>query len=833
MKFSPALPPLSPRLPKVSCLLALVLAATPAAHAQKSRRAVPVDDDKPVPRAVPVGPDGIPVAPRAKAVEDDKPKGPDQDLFDYAMLAFGQKDYAIASQSFGKYLSTYPQGKQVPWALFRLGECYRFLGQKDEYERCYTEVLNRYPKSEAAPNAAYWLGVSNYNAGEFKAAAAYFGICQTKAVVPAVKIAASFYQSEAYGALKDEKRQLEALKPVLEVKKGNDFLERALLASATVLQRQKKNAEALPILTELLSTSTDAKVQADAALKAAIINGELKKPEEAGNLYSQVLANKDANPEQRGAALVGLVGELNAQGRYDAVIDTYNRNAQLLPPPELRPRLLMQVGNAQRLNKSYSRAVDLYDMILRFSPDSELAFEAAYWRLYCYYMLEDRRLGDLAREFVSTYGSAHKDHEFINKARLLVADHHFNRQEYAQAAAEYAQIKVNTLPENLRPSTWYHKGWSEAETGKNSDAVASLSEFIKGSPEDPGVPKALAKRGLCYKENHDSDKALADFQHLIKDYPKDEAVELAYYLSAVVHGEQHRTKAMVDDFEKLLKLFPGTQAKAEASYRIGMGYIELKDTEKALPWLRSAVSADKKAYGNTGSVQIQLCLWNKGDAEGLAKEVDAYRAAYKDATLQPRMMGYLGLTFFNRKDYARSARYLTWASSPDAPGNTDPSIWNFLAQSLLEVKNYAECVQAADNFLATSPQPAPKAVILLVKARAQLGLDKFDIAQSTADEGLHIVKGGVEQGRLLIVQGDALLAQGDKLESDGDHDAAAAKWQEAAKKYVTPSQLISDPKVTPLALTDEIKALERLGDKAKAEQMRKELRQHYPNYQAP
>ncbi|MDB6116558.1 MAG: Tetratricopeptide repeat-containing protein [Verrucomicrobiaceae bacterium] len=826
-------------LPRGAFLLvcAVLMLGTPPAKAQKAPpRAVPVEDPPVLPKAVPVDPKDLPkgvVPPRAQAVvEDTAPKGPDQDLFDYAMLAFSQKDYAIASQSFGKYLQSYPQGKQVPWALFRLGECYRFEGKTEEFQRCYREVVDRYPKSEAAPNAAYWLGVSSYNGGDFKAAASYFALCESKTEVPAVKLAAAFYKSEAYSGLKDRKKQLEALKPVLAVKKGNDFLEKALLSSATILQSDGKNKEALPVLMELLETSIDPKVKADAALKAAIIQSEMKKPELAAGMYDQVLKNKEAAPEQQGAALVGLISELSAKGSWDEITDLYNQNVMLKPPAELRPRMFMQVGNAHRAKKSYARAIDLYDMILRFSPDHELAFEAAYWRVYCFYMLEDRRLGQYASEFLKSYGSSHKDREFINKARLLVADYHFNRQEYKPAAEQYGQIQVNSLAAPLRPSTWFHKGWSEAEAGKHSDAVASLSEFINGSPQDAGIPKALAKRGLSYKEGHENDKALADFQRIIKDYPNDESVELAYYLSAVVHGDQGKTKSMIEDFEMLVKLFPTSPAKGEACYRAGVGYIDLKDTVKALPLLRKAVEADKKSYGKVGSEKIQLCLWNKQDAEALAQEVDAYRSTYRDITLPPSMLGFLGLTFFKHEDFTRSARYLSLAATPDVPENTDPRIWNFLAQSLLETKKYDDSVKAVDNFLRTSPDPLSKALGEVTRSKALLGAGKPDESIAAADEGLHIVKDGGVQGQLLIVQGDALIAQGDKLETEGNHDGAAEKWKAAAAKFVVPSQVLADPRVTPEALDKAAKALDRLSDKRGADQMRALLKKDYPKYQA-
>ena len=103
---------------------------------------------------------------------------------------------------------------------------------------------------------------------------------------------------------------------------------------------------------------------------------------------------------------------------------------------------------------------------------------------------------------------------------------------------------------------------------------------------------------------------------------------------------------------------------------------------------------------------------------------------------------------------------------------------------------------------------------------------------AAADEGLRIVKDGAEQGQLLIVQGDALIAQGDKLETEGNHDGAAEKWKAAAAKFVVPSQVLSHPLVTPEALAKAAKALDRLGDKASAAEMRRLLKKDYPRYNA-
>ena len=812
-------------------LTILALTGASVLHAQQAApRAIPVEQDN-TPRAIPINP--MP-APRAEVVEEpNKPTGPDEDLFDYGTLAYSQKDYTIAAQTYGQYLSNYPAGRHVPEALFRLGECFRNQNQPGNAERYYREVVDRHPKSDAAANAAYWLGVLSYNNKDFKAAATYFGFCEVRTAEPKVKLAANFYKAESYAMVKDYKKQLEALKPVLAAKADNPYLERALVAAATAYQNQGNNQLALPMLMEVIKTTQDPAVKSDASLKAAIIQSELKKPELAAGLFEQVVDDATLPADQRGAALVGLIGELYAKGDYDAVVDANNRNATLLPPAELRPRMMMHVGNAHRAKKNYARAIDQYDMIEKYYPEHELAFEAGYWKVYCFYLLEDKSLAASAEAFLQRYAEGHKEHEFIQTARLLVADFHFTRQNYKLAADAFAALDIGKLPERFRPSTLFHKGWSESEAGRHNDAIASLSQFIADNPKSEDLPKALAKRGLSHKETQNNAAALADFARIIKDYPQSDALELAYYLTGTIQNDQRNWTDMTAAFEALLTKFPASPARAEAAYKCGLGYIELKNTDKALPHFRMAVKLDEKNYGNTGTQKILLCLWNKKDADALGKEVDSYRGKYADAIIPPSLLGYLGLTYFDRKDYNRSAKYLAWASTPDAPSNTDSRIWNYLGQSLLEIKSYDDSVKAIDHYLADAPDSMVKAKALLTKATALLGAGKIDESQATADEGLRIVKDGGVQGQLLIVQGDALLAAGDKLETEGNADGAKEKWLAAAGKYVTPSQVLKDDLVTPQALYKAASALERLGEKDKAELLRTQLKREYPAYPVP
>jgi TolA-binding protein len=748
-------------------------------------------------------------------------------------MTYGQKEFVLAAQSFNQYISTYPKGRHVPLATFGLGECFMNQQNLEEAAKFYRQVIQRFPQSRPAPTAAYRLGAISYNQQEFKASSTYFNFCENKSTDQKERILAGFYYSEAQLLLGNRDKQLAALKRVIAVKTGNPVLEKALSAAATAYQSKGQNAEALPILLELSKTAKDPKLRADSTLKCAIAYTEQKKNDLAKDLYREVLENRFAETEQRGASLVGYITCLYEANEYDAVVDAYNRNASLLPPADLRPRLLLQVGNSHRLLKKYARAVETYAMIEEYYSDSDVAFEAGYWKVNCLYLLEDKQLAGATNAFLEKYDNKNDEHEYMHMARLMLAETQFAKNNFKLAASAFSGLNVDKLPAKFHEATLYHKGWSESEAGKHNDAIGSLTQYIERFPQGADMASAIAKRGLCHMQTKDLMRALQDFERIIKDYSTHSVAEMAYYFSGVIYNDKssRNVKAMITAFEALISRYPATTAMGEASFNCGLGYMESKEFDKAIPHLRKAILSDRKNYGDQATQKLMLALWAKQDVDNLAPEVDAYRGTVADAVIPPTLLGFLGVAYTQRKEWARAAKYLTWSADFTTPSNTDSRIWKLLGESQLEIKNYAEAVAAMDHYLVAAAEDLTKAKAYHTKASALLGLGKYQECVDTAAEGLKIARSGGIQGQLLITQGDALLALGDVAENEGNRDSAKEKLKETSAKYVVPSQVLTDNILTPQALEKAARALDRLGDIDKAQQLRGELKRDYPQYQ--
>lgn len=808
--------------------------------AQEAPKALPVEDDAPVPRAIPVRP-----PPATPPASPPKARSPEDDMFDFAMLAYERQEWAIAAQNFAKYLQTYPSGKRVADALFRVGECYREQRQLKQATSYWEEVVNRYPNSEGAPSAAYRLGAVAFNQGQntassgdkngarpsLLAAARFFTFCVEKTKTPEAKLAALYNKSRCHELLGDTKLQAEALNAVIAVQENNPYRETALLTLGTLQLQQDKKAESIKAFEQLIATSRDNALIADASLRLAVLYQEEKKYDEAIAMFQKAAALQETPEASRGIALVGVIQAMSAKGDYDGVIDYYNRHSDTLPPGNVRPKMLLLVGHAYRMRKSYARAVEVYLIVEQYHKDTDEAFEAGYWKLYCFYLLNDKDLGEFANGFIARYTPTKGDHEFLILARLIRADFFFNKGDFNQASMSYTDLKIDKLPEKLRPGTVFNMGWAQAESGRHQDAVVTFTRFLTDFPGHEFSAKALARRGMANRDARDLPKAKADFEQVTKDFPESDACEIAWLQLGLIAMELKDSKASIAAFETLLKKFPRTPAAAQAQYGIGRGYFDQKSYDKAIPALRRSLEIDNKTYFDKASQMLMLCEYARQNVGELAKTIDGYLAAKPEGVVPANILKWLGLKLYGAEEFKKAARYLELAATPDTPENTEPAVWIYLAMSQLPAGHFDQSVAAADNYLKSNPDPSSKARALITKGRAQLGKGAFDQADATAQEALAFVKDGKLQAELLILEGDIYNAHGDDLAKQTQIDAARAKWQAAAGKYAVPSQVFEDDQITPEALHKAALTFDKLGDSAQAEKIRQQLKQRYPKWQ--
>jgi len=777
---------------------------------------------------------------------------PQDDLYTYASLAFSNGYYDVAADRLTTYIQTYPNGKDLEAAHFRLGESRLKLGDKAGASVAYDSLLKRFPKGEFTALAAYRLASLNYQIRDLPRALSFFTIAErasherkatlaakAASAAPADKakantvseenaklwLSSAYYRAYCLQATGEKADALQAYRSVADLKTNNEYRPAALRELARLATETGNEDAALEALGELADQSGNRDLKAEALIKTALIHSDNEQPDKAKPLLEEALKLK---PEGYLGAVANytLLQILYQEEDYAGAAGLYGSVEITELPEHLRPKLLMTVANAQRKRQLYVRAIEGYSTIEEYYEDSDEAVEAGYLKLICFYKIKDRDLP----EFVDRYAinmAKRSSKKYVDRALLLRAEHYFRGADFLSAAKSYSQIDPDAIPEEVRASMLYNRGWCESEAGEHKQAAKSLTRFLEEFPNHQLTSSVYATRALSYRASGNPASALEDLAHIIEHHPDSAASELAHQQVGLIKSEQQDWQGVIDGFSALIENFPNSIAVSEAHYYRGRAHFELKQFDKAVPDLKAAIAGDA-SYFQRAQMRIVLANYFLQNADELAEEIDRFLAKDEDANIDPKVLSWLGARYFEDGDYDGAAKYLRLGVTPERPASTLPVVWIYLAEAESKSGHHEEAVEAVDFYLDLTKHPSSRARGFLVKAEALLRADRLDEANESAREGLQLQKEGRINAQLLIAQGDIAVGEAAALDGGPGSDKAYAA---AAGKYVIVSEIFIDPVITPTALSRAADTFDKAGDPEKAGVIRADLNSRFPEFE--
>ena len=584
----------------------------------------------------------------------------------------------------------------------------------------------------------------------------------------------------------------------------------------------------------------------EATLKAGLNHREAGDAEKAISYYERLL-NFNGAVEWKALARYGLIQLHYEAKQYKEVIEAFNSTAgTALDDNRMRPKMLIMVAKSYQELEQYSNAFDSYRLVERGFPETEEAIEAGYQKLRCQFALGDPSLPGYADRFVDLQRERDPESPFINKAIFLKSEILFKQNRFRDAAESYRALGENktNIPEKYHSMINYKHGWAEADSGNPSLAIAPLSDFLANEPDSPHFANALAKRAMSYKLIEDYTNCLKDFDRIVKDFPESEPAELAYQQKGLISGQRRDDDAMIATFEEMLQKFPNTSAKAQAKFWIGFGKYRKKDYKACIDPLTEARTLQPEAYFENATRALMHAQYRNAQSvtsaasnEYLGKlieEIDLYRKKNPEGLVPTEILFWLGMNLFDQEDYQRCAKYLTLASTPEKPEESQLILWERLAIAREKNGNWDRALNAAENQFALSKTPAAEAKTLLTKSKALLGKKLYDEARVAALQASKRQQEG-RVGAMIHLQ-------------LGDIEFAVGNYEDAHQRYVLPAIAFDDPQITPLALWKTIRALdaslEELGNDATANEVRREhtakkteleseLSKRFPSFRPP
>jgi TolA-binding protein len=202
--------------------------------------------------------------------------------------------------------------------------------------------------------------------------------------------------------------------------------------------------------------------------------------------------------------------------------------------------------------------------------------------------------------------------------------------------------------------------------------------------------------------------------------------------------------------------------------------------------------------------------------DALAKEVDQFYGASPDGQVPAEILEWLGIEFYNAKNFAAAAKYLTALSKTGNVSSVKPDFWFYLGDAQMKLNQPNEAEASLEKFMATATDPAAKAKALLALGEAKIAAHKPDDAQKIADEIMKLQPEGRVNAQARLLAGDV------KMERQ--------QFEDAGKVFMSVALLYDDPAITPQALAKAGQAYEKAGKLDEAERARAELHQKYPDY---
>ena len=803
--------------------LAMLLWSAGVASAQDVRRARPVDEP-PAPRAVPAQESADKTLRSLVQEFSETPAGEtersDQRQLDYANALFTRKLYDLAIPEYQKYLDEYPGRSGRANAYFSLGECYRNLNRVSSARTNLQKVLNDYGDSEFAAPAAYALAEIAFADKDYATALPLFHRAAGRSKEPAVALSARYFEARCLEALgrKDEATNIYA--EVAESANPNPYREDARVTAASIFAARGRKAEALKQYEALANEAQKPALKAESAVRGGMIALELIQADK-GKLDKSMVDRATAllqkgrtMPEAgkfRAIAQVGLRRLQYQTGQYAQLLADYKKELEKLPEAAQAEVSLLAANSERQLGHS-KEAEALYRDIIAKYPDREEAKDAAYQRLINVYNTDPSALNAAVDEFLATNPTG----ERADQAKLLKAEALYKQQNYTEAASIYGELRGSQLSPKLRAEAAYKLGLCHVQTKNLEGVIEAFTYYIQTFPDSPEIPAAMGQRALAYEQSKNYSAALTELNIILAKYPKAREREATLQLKALILGQQENTKGMVDTFRQLLKEFPKSSVAAQAQYYIGKAAFEAKDYKTALAALNTARQLNKEQYYNLASLRIILCQFYLKNQAALTKEVNDFMASSATANVPPEVLEWLGIQYYNEKNFQAAEKYLSALSKIDNPGNVKPDYLFYLGDAATKLKNVAEADDAFSKYLQTAKDPAGKAKVLLALGAVKISAHKPDDAQKIAEEIMALQPEGRVNAEARLLAGEVQLERGN--------------FDDAGKAFKGVALLYDDPAITPRALNKAALAYRQAGNTDEADRLSRELRERYPNY---
>ncbi|UUC45469.1 tetratricopeptide repeat protein [Flavobacterium cerinum] len=254
-------------------------------------------------------------------------------------------------------------------------------------------------------------------------------------------------------------------------------------------------------------------------------------------------------------------------------------------------------------DKQYQAAQILFDKVKSANNSSEVKADCAYYSANCAIRLEQSGADQMMENFVENYPTSTKQ----NQAYIEVAHYYFEQANYVQALKWFDKVDENAMTLSDKERYNFQKGYCYF-TAKNKKEAEKYFNKVANSKEYG----SQAKYYLGYMA-YETDNYKDATQYFDQVADKDKYKEKMSYFQADMNFKLGNFQKAIDlGIPQLSK--SDANEKSELSKIIGESYFNLKQYDKALPYL-TEYKGKKGKWNNTDFYQLGYAYYKAGDYE--------------------------------------------------------------------------------------------------------------------------------------------------------------------------------------------------------------------------
>jgi tol-pal system protein YbgF len=507
---------------------------------------------------------------------------PGHKLFGEATYSLGwtylkQNQFRKAAEAFAEVAGG--SGELAHAAAFRRALALKFAGEKMAAKSALEAIVLTQKSGIYADNAAYELGVLNYDAKAYQTAKQNFSLVIDSYPQSDVRAEAFRMLGETDLALGDFDGAQKAFHSAVGTPDAPvDIVAHALFQEGWSLFKLKNYKAALDRFGAFVKRfPRDAKAT-EATFWMAEATYHLGSYAEARDIYEKVISSQPRH-EKYEDALYGEAWSSYKLDEFARAAKEFERLLALSPKGKFDFDARVRLADCYYAQKDFGRAAKAYENVIALYPKNDQIDYSYYQLAQAFFKSGNwQKALETFRRLISSFPSS----ELADDAQYGIGWTYFSRKDYSNSIVEFQKLISRYPKSDLAPRSYYSVGDANYNLLQYDAAIASYQQVLSKYPTSPLVNDAISGIQYCLSAQGKGEESLKVIDAFIRAHPEaTSSAQLAFKKADLLFGQKKYSEAIAE-YRSFISRYRESSRVPDAYYWIGRSSLLLGQVDNAL-----------------------------------------------------------------------------------------------------------------------------------------------------------------------------------------------------------------------------------------------------------